>query len=223
MNGIRKIAVAVLAACLAGGALVAPAGAGKTQTPGTRTYYLVQGDGNCDVALGLTPTSTSQAQCLDAGAGAVNETYTTYNGEECDPDASGNTERCVLEPWIARGGLPFRLDGTRAVSGTIYVSSVQPHGDVPAAAGAGPATLHVSARAVVDGSPVVLGRFTADYVVTPAQHVYEVPFEIELDAALDGGTVTELALDVWNSGLTAGHGVYVPDESKVVVPIRRGR
>lgn len=213
----------MLAVCLAGGALTAPAGAAKKQPPaaGARTYYLTQGgDASCDKALRTKPSSTSQSQCLDVGAGVVNEGWATFHGEECDPDASGETDRCVPQAWVAADGLPFRLDTTRTLTGTIYVASLGPIDGIPVAAGAGSSTLHVSARARVDGSAVVLGRFTADYVVTPVQQVYEIPFEIELDPSLDGGSVTKFAVDVWSSGVTVGHGVYVPDTSNVVVPTR---
>lgn len=232
MRNLKKTLVGITALALVAGALAVPAAA-KRKKPkpapvpvqAEQTFYVVQGaEGeSCAHALRPTPSSTSHGECLDVGAGIVNEAWSTYHGSECDPDANGETPRCVVEPYSAEGGLPLRLDATRALRGTIYVRSMSIHDAVPAGAGAGPATFHLSARAVVAGTPTLLGRFTADYVVTPAQRVYEIPFELPLDASLDGAEVTEFAVDLWNSGPTAGHGSYVPDVSNVIVPVWRSR
>jgi hypothetical protein len=223
------VAIATLA--LVAGALAAPAVAKRKPKPSPapvqaeQTFYLVQGaEGDpCARALRPTPSSTNHSECLDAGAGIVNETWSTYHGSECDPDANGATPRCVVEPASAEGGLPFRLDATRKLHGTIHVRSLNADDAVPAGVGVGPATFHLSARAVLDGTPTLLGRVTVDYVVTPAQTVYEIPFELPLDASLNGAEATAFGVELWNSGPTAGHGSYVPDVSTVVVPVWRRR
>src|SRR5687768_6165880 len=111
---VKKTLVGITALALVAGALAVPAAAKKKPKPSPapvqaeQTYYVVQGaeGDSCARALRPTPSSTNDSACLDVGAGAVNETWSTYHGVECDPDANGETPRCVVEGYVAEGGLP---------------------------------------------------------------------------------------------------------------------
>lgn len=218
----RKIAVALLAACLAGGVLAAPAAARKKPLrSASQTFYFVQlGSESCapeGQALSITPVSENRGQCLSAAAGPVNEVYETTTG--CEVTAQDN-DPCNGYVYPAANGLPLTLDARRPVTGTVHVANVDPAG-LPVSAGAGAATFHLTLRGKIDGVTHLLGTFSADYVVTPAQTVYDIPVEIELDPALARSTLSSLSATVWNSGITAGHGVVKQDTSNLVLPVLR--
>ena len=227
MDG-RKTAVTLLALCLAGGVIAAPAGAKKTKrkpVQADQTYYLVnanEGSGCADsgLILKLTPSSTNFSQCIGLGSGLANDATVAAFGTPCPGAIVTGVERCATSVFRATEGLPLTLDATRAIRGTIHASSMDVGGGLPPL-GAGPATLHGAVTATVAGDEKVLGTFTAEYLVGSAQKTYEVPFEVAPDAALGEAELTTFALELWSGGVPAQ--VYEMNLSNVIVPTWRRR
>lgn len=225
MNGALKAAAGLVALCLVGGALAAPAGAKRKpkRAPAAQTHYLVNanetGCARDGMVLRLSPTNDNAAQCVSASNGAGNEVYTAATGEPCRPNPTSPSGRdCGIETFTADEGLPLVLDTTRPVTGSIFVSPPDLGGGTPRVS-VGPSKLHFEIHATIGGEEDVIGTFTSpEYLVTPTDKATEIPFEIALDPALDKATVTELSLDLWTTGVAPAQ-VYEPNASHLVLPV----
>jgi hypothetical protein len=236
---MRKPLIALVALGLVAGAVAAPAQAKKKKKPKPKPpvaapvqmdqkYFVVNtNESGCaaeGMLLMLTPTDAGGG-CGSYFGGPVNTALTNGTGGICTPDTAVQGPICGAITHTAGEGLPVTLDATKKITGTIFVasyrgvSSVPVAGDNPVAAGAGPTTFNMRLYGTVDGEPKEIGTFTSDYTVTPDKRVYEVPFEIALDPALDKAELSALAVDFWNTGPAALHGFYNANDSNIVLPV----
>lgn len=121
----------------------------------------------------------------------------------------------------AADGVPFVLDATKPLTGTIAVySTTQAQGvPFPGPAGAGQTTLEVLVTGTSNGEAVEIGNAEVTYDVTPNSHPDPVSFEITLDETLNKATFTTLELTLWNRGTSVFHGHYgTGEQSFITVP-----
>lgn len=196
----RTLVTFMLVAVVA--AAVPEALAGTSKTRSSRTFYVLPGDGSGECAL-------SVARTLDARGSCWTDSFAVTPGLPSET------------VWMAaRDGLPLSLDVARSIRGSITVRARYLWGDV-GAMGAGQAQLEVTVTGVSEGEEVVVGTITSDaYSVTPDVTEYEVPFQIEPDAALAGATLSDLRLGVAIAGANVNHAVFPADgRSSVTIPV----
>lgn len=92
--------------------------------------------------------------------------------------------------------VPLRLDARRAVTGRIAVGVYEPNVFVATPAGVGQVVVDLELVGTPAGAEesVVLGKQTAEFLVTPAAPLHVVEVEMEPDPALHGTTFSEIAL-----------------------------
>lgn len=207
---MRKTLVIGLVAGLVVGSLGGATAQAKKKKPKPKTvtyvaqnveYFLRAADCTADVYSLSIENGEGDGTCGSFDNGLVNEVYAA-TGEPYSEQA-----------WIAADGLPLKLDGTKAVTGTFYVTSW-------AGISAGPATLDVKIAATVAGQQVEVGTASVDYLVTPAAGTYEVPFEIKIPAELDKVDVEGLTLTTISRGHAPIQGYYEMEDpaSSLTIP-----
>lgn len=197
---MRKFLAVALAVGLLGGSLVGPVEAAKKKkklvaTP--VTFWFANDSGACtdDAAFVLKLTeSTEGSNCGNRFHGALWDVAV----------AAGSTPYT----YNAIEGVPFILDATQKISGTIQVSSQSIAAGVPVYLGAGQATTIGAINGTTGDESKELGTFESTYQVTPAQGVYEVKFEIEPPAELDKAQFTGLSISLHTEGMSVNHGYY---------------
>ena len=98
--------------------------------------------------------------------------------------------------YPAADGLPLTIDATRKVTGSISLRNFN-------SAGAGAVDVDLALVGTVAGEDKILGEFTTSYVALPAT-VEEIPYEMEIDPALNGVVVEGLRLDYFPHGVMVG-------------------
>lgn len=198
---MRKMLVVALVIGLLGGSLIGPVEAKKKKkksAPVPVTFWFANDSGACtdDSAFVLKLTeSTEGSNCGNLGFGAP---YAVANAAGLSNPFSYN----------AIEGLPFVLDASQKITGTIQVSSRGVVAEAPVFLGAGQATTIGTVTGTTGGESVELGAFESTYTVTPAQGVYEVKFEIEPPAEFDKAQFTGLGISLHTEGLVVNHGYY---------------
>lgn len=220
---ITLVAVGLIAATLAG-----PAEAKKkkpkppTAVQMDQTYFLVNtNESGCaseGMLLMLNPIETG-GSCGSYFGGPVNTALSQSGGRACTPEIPTQGSLCGMISYSAGEGLPVVLDATKKITGTIFVSSYRGAAQNPGGLSGGPTTFNMQLTGTVNGEEKTVGTFSSDYTVTPDKQIYEVPFEIALDPALDKAQVTTLLVDFWNTGPAALHGFYNVNTSKIVLPV----
>lgn len=179
-------------------ALGIPAAAQQQSTPvsGALTYYLVSQGDTCGY-LSLTKK--------DRGA---------------PTDGCGSPFYGLLEPTarprlrrmthLAEEGLPFTLDASRLIAGSVTVRSYLVVGIARRdAAGVGQPILEVKLLGSVEGEEVTIGEFVSDpYTITPAARDYSVNFRMRPNASLSGKVIESLKLKLKTGGRSLFHGFY---------------
>jgi hypothetical protein len=229
---MRKPLIALVAIGLVAGAIAAPAQAAKKKKPkpkppaapvqADQKYYLVNlNDGDCaeEGMLLMLDQIDVGGGCGSLFGGPANTAFDAATGDVCTPDTPVQSPVCGTISHHAGEGLPVALDATKKITGTIFISSYTGASENPAGLGVGAATFNMRLSGTVNGEEKELGTFSAEYTVTPDKQVYEVPFEIALDAALDKAELSTLVMDLWNTGPAAVHGFYETNTSNVVLPI----
>lgn len=227
---MRKPLIALVAIGLVAGAIAAPAQAKKKKpkpkpaapVQADQKYYLVnmnEGDCASEGMLLMLDQVDVGGGCGSLFAGPVNTALITGTQGICTPDTPVQGPICGAITHTAGEGLPVTLDATKKITGTIFVSSYTGVSQNPAGLAAGAATFHMRLVGTVDGEEKELGTFSADYTVTPDKQLYEVPFEIAIEGALDKAELSTLAVDLWNTGPAAVHGFYETNTSNIVLPI----
>lgn len=235
---MRKPLIALVAIGLVAGAIAAPAQAKKKKpkkpkppvtapVQADQKFYVVNlNESGCaaeGMVLMLTPTETNTG-CGAYTGGPANTAFVETGGTACSPEIPTQGALCGIITHTAGEGLPATLDATKKITGTIQVASYRGVSSVegnenPLALGAGPTTFNMRLYGTVNGEEKELGTFTSDYTVTPDKRLYEVPFEIALDPALDKGQLSGLAVDFWNTGAATLHGFYNANASYIVLPV----
>ena len=205
---MRRTLVAALVLSLVAGSLAAPALAGKKKkkTPPPPapvaeavTFWFHNDPAACaaeNYTLQLVE-ATAGSNCGSAASGVANEALVTAG------------EAPLGMVYNATEGVPFVLDATQKITGTIYVASHSGEASNPAGLAAGPATLVAEVIGTIAGEETSLGIAEVDYLVTPASKVYEVKFELEVPAELDKSQVDSLSISLYNRGFTVAlHGFY---------------
>lgn len=222
---MRRFLVVALVVGLVGGSLVGPVEAKKKKKKKApvavdQTYFLRNtAESGCaaESLQLLLEAGDAGGSCGSAFSGFVNEVLVRAFGGPCTPATPAGTA-CGTITYQAGEGLPLVLDASKKVTGTIFVVSYRGHSANPGGLTAGPTTFSMTLRGDSDGEEKEIGTFTADYTVTPAQQVYEVPFEIEVAAELDKAEFTTLFVDLLNRGVAPLHGFYQVNTSTIVVP-----
>lgn len=221
---MKKQLITMLAIGLVAGALVGPAEAKKKKpkppkpaqmVQADQKYFLVNATDGCaegSTLLMLSPADTG-TNCGAYFAGVVNTALVTSGESTCVDTPEGPL--CGNIVYTAGEGLPFTLDATKKVTGSIFVQS---YGPEPAGVVGGATEFNLELLATVNGEEKVLGTFSKEYTTNPTEDTYEVPFEIALDSALDKGQVSALSLNLYNTGASAMHGFYEVNTSNFVVP-----
>lgn len=209
---MRKMVLVALVLGLIAGNMGAPAVAKKKKkaVPVAVTYWFAHESDDCanDSARVLQLTESAEgSNCGNLGYGAP---YPATNGAGLS----------LPMTFYAIEGVPFVLDATKPITGTIQVASKSIDPAVPAWLGAGQATTAGVVTAIANGDATELGTFTSTYQVTPAGGTYEVKFEIQPDKALDKATITSLDISVHTEGAVVNHGYYrtVDPASSLTVP-----
>ncbi len=217
---MKKVLVAALAVGLVGSSLVGPAAAAKKKkkpkppvaapvaTPVTMFFSNTSGGCADDAYLMVLTEPTEGSNCGTRLSGLPNELLIQ----------AGDIPDTII--YNASEGIPFVLDATKKLTGTIQVATTSGVAENPVGLSAGPTTLVVEISGDVGGEIKPLGTAEVDYTVTPTQKIYPVEFEIELPAELDKAQLNTLSVSLYNRGLTVNHGFYrtVDPVSQVIVP-----
>lgn len=201
---MRKMLVVALVVGLLGGSLVGPVEAAKKkkkQPPPAAvpvTFWFANDSGACtdDAAFVLKLTESTE------GSNCGNLAYGATYGPASDAGVANPFTYNAVE------GLPFILDASQKITGTIQVSSRGVAAGVPVFLGAGQATTVGTVIGTTGDESKELGAFESTYTVTPAQGVYEVTFEIEPPAELDKAEFTGLGISLHTEGPVVNHGYY---------------
>jgi hypothetical protein len=184
------------------------------------TYYLHNDtEGGCAAEAYTLRLAKPEAgtNCGSTLSGAPNEILIGATGEPCDPSGLAG---CGTITFNATEGVPFVLDATKEISGTIMVMSYRGAAENPGGLGAGPTTLVVTLAGDSAGETKEIGTVSVDYTVTPAEQVKKVDFAIQPDAALNLAEFTSLSMGLYNRGVSPLHGFYQTStgESLLKVP-----
>ena len=207
---MKKIITIALAGALTL-AIVGPAVAKKKKpkTPPAPTavelqFFMRRAD--CGAADDFTHLSMTDADDVDCPGGDA-MLYDVYN-------ESGLIRPANVYPAI--DGVPFTLDSTRKVSGSISIGGALTPGQLYGV-GAGNVEVDIDLLASVGGGELSsLGTASGSFIQLPGQTT-QFTYEIELDPALAGQAVSELALDVFIHGAGAGFpGMVVHDEKSIL-------
>ncbi|MFN2526997.1 MAG: hypothetical protein ABR505_12175 [Actinomycetota bacterium] len=185
----------------AAGAAPAVGNETNTSVPDRLTYYLVSRGDACGA---LSIRSRSPSRTTD---GCGNPFYGLL------APASRDTARRMTH--LAIDGLPFTLDGSSEINGSVTVRSYLVVGiarkDV---VGIGQPVLEVTLVGSIDGEDVKIGEFVSDpYTITPAARDYTINFHMEPPWWLSGRIVEGLNLKLRTSGRSVFHGFYPADGS----------
>lgn len=176
---------------------VVPAWAGHPPADsGQQTYYLVSRGDSCGA---LSIDRRSRGRTTD---GCGNPFYGLLSY------ASRDTSRRMTH--LAIDGLPFTLDASKRIAGSVTVRSYLAVGIARRdAVGFGQPVLEITLMAMLDGQEVKIGEYVSDpYVITPVARDYIVNFHIDPDPSLSGRQVQSVKLKLRTSGSSVFHGFY---------------
>lgn len=166
-------------------------------------YFLRRDDcgGDADnLHLSLTagdPDGGDGCGFIPPGWNALNEGFALLGDEEG-----------LVQDYPARDGLPFTLDGSTDITGTIVIQSFKGVGDNPVGLGAGVSRAHFTLTGQGTDEPGrdTLGQATVEYLVTPDQDTYELDFQMPASAERDGAGYRSLNFRVRLDGPAVNHG-----------------
>ncbi|HEX2240276.1 MAG TPA: hypothetical protein VHJ82_03940 [Actinomycetota bacterium] len=193
----RVSSILVLLVVAAG--LAVPASASESTIPsreGKQTYYLISRGDACGV---LSIERRSRGRSTD---GCGNPYYGLLS------PAAEDTDRRMTH--YAIDGLPFTLDTSRDITGTVTVRSYLAVGVARRdAVGLGQPVLEVTLIGTLDGQEFIIGEFTSEpYVITPVARDYRVNFHMTPQGWLHGKEIQGLLLKLRTSGSSVFHGFY---------------
>ncbi|HVM11399.1 MAG TPA: hypothetical protein VM638_02830 [Actinomycetota bacterium] len=168
---------------------------------GSRRFYVRRTSCNADQRLSITRGSET--------AGCAQTVSLTPVAEE--------TATAVT--YAAENGVPFTLDATQPITGTLsLVSYLLVTGNVGVGAGLVTADISVTG-AEVGGAEQALGSTTISYTATPATYRVDTPWSIAPPATLDKKDFLGLTLSITVRGRNALHGFTRPNDTNFLVPI----
>lgn len=227
---MKKSIVAALALSLVAAGLLSPASAAKKKKK-PKPPVVGPAPVQEDVTYFLRRTSCGE----DTDKTTLSITDGPDEGDDCGSLESGLLTELFLEtgqdppaiPMVAdlgpdqttftgEDGIPFVLDATKPVRGSIALGSFCCGGP---GISAGQATLHAVLTGTVNGEAKTIGEASTTYVVSPATEPTIVEFEIKPDAALDKLSFTTLELQLTNRGVSYLNGFYSYDDpsSQIIV------
>lgn len=217
---MKKLLVVALAVGLVGTSMVGPSVAGKKKkkpkqppvatpvaTPVTLFFSNTSGGCTAEGYVMVLVEPTEGSNCGSAFSGPVNEALVQAG------------EAPATLTYSATEGLPFVLDATQKITGTIQVMSFT-RGEAPQPVATGPTTMVAEIFGETGGETKSLGVAELSYTVTPAQKDYPVEIEIAPPGELDKAEFTSLSISLYNRGAAPLHGWYraVAPASKITVP-----
>jgi hypothetical protein len=236
---MRKTLVLFLIATLVSGAFALPAHAAKKKKK-PKPAGLVQADqqfffmstgcpasgGNFDF---LTATdSDAEIECFYTGSGIRNEIgdSTGTVGAGGNNVVTGRDEATRL--WDAVDAIPFTLDASKAITGSIWTQGGEcpvsdPAPCSPVGLGIGEVVVDIAIVGTSAGAEVVIAELTESYNVTPGAP-HEIALNVEIDDALQGKVLETFEVRTWIHGMSVGHGVIKTNgdtSSTVTVPVLR--
>ena len=188
---MKKLLILALATGLVAGSLAVGAEAKKKKKLVSKAvnYYLRSADCTADVFSLSISDGEDSGNCGSFDNGPSQEVF----------KAAG--EEYLEQVWVAADGIPFKLDATKALTGTIYMGSWS-------GASAGSATLDVVINGNSGGESVEIGKASTTYTVTPETNYHEVTFEIDVADDLNKKSFTTLELHTVSRGTAPLHGYY---------------
>jgi hypothetical protein len=154
----------------------------------------------------------------------VNGSANVYDGVPNEAFiATGSREPAKTE-FPSADGTPFRMNAKAHTTGLIAVRSFQAEtvNDLAIPAGGGAATLELQLKGELSsGRKVDVGEQSIDYLVTPAQELYELDVDIAPAAGLHGKRFASITLTVLFRGAAVMSGAYELDDpaSFIEVPV----
>ncbi len=212
----RLLALGLLAGMVVGYLSAGEAGA-AAQAAGKSKFFLRDTDG-CDAANFLSRKDGEDSGCWWVDRGPL------YDGIAATGLLS---EDELSEIWTASDGLPFKLNATKPLTGSISTTSGSCYAGLvddsapcsPEQIGAGRATLKVKVAGMTAGEEILLGTHTEDFVVAPASS-HTSTMSLELDEALNKKKFTGLKVTTYLAGAAVGHGIIELEDpaSFITVP-----
>lgn len=209
---MKRIVTFVLVGALAFG-LLGPAQAKKKKpkpsapTP-VEIQYFLRTEENCEVFSLMLADGEDATDCAFVVDDMFNDNPLPIQGP-------------VVDSYVAAEGVPFVLDPTRKVTGSITLRGTGGSlAGQPIELGLGNAEVDLTLKATIAGEEKVLGTFNEAYSVMAPNQRHQIDFELTLDAALAGATVEALTLDVFTHGTVLGgrgieHDAEVPPSIKI--------
>jgi hypothetical protein len=169
--------------------------------PSERTFY-VRSTTSCPSTLnGNTGGLLNVIEGTESSHCGSHESATPVADETASPNV-----------YTAENGVPFTLDGSRAISGVVSLDAFL------GLWGAGLTVVDISVSGQqVGGSNQVLGSTTVSYTATPAQR-YDTSWSIQPPAALDKKDFASLTLSLTVRGRNVLHGYTRPNSTKLTIP-----
>ena len=184
---MKKLMTFSLVAVLAFG-LLAPAEAKKKKPKPApapvELQFFMRADEGCEAPYLSLTAGTADDSCYYG----VNDMFNEYPSNPLAGDP--------VDHYVATDGVPFTIDPTRKVTGTVEISAWN-------GLGMGAGEVDVTLLGTIAGEEKELGTFHEAYTGEPdTNHVSN--FEIELDPALAGVVIEGLTLDVYVHGVVVG-------------------
>lgn len=209
MKASKLVVVGLLAGLVVGSfAMTAEAAKKKKKkkkppalTAGSTTLFMRHDSDECDDKTKFVLSATDGE---DADCGILN---TPLN----------EVTMTVLDTYVgilynAADSVPFKLDATRKITGTITMRSFN-------GAGGGMPELDLIVRGTTGGAEKVLGQFSTSYTATPTG-ANTFNYEIQPDAALNKADFTALSIEVISHGITVGvHGTVEHDTPPSLIKV----
>lgn len=190
---MKRAIVLALVVGLVAGSLAAPAVAKKKKKG--KKPALVQVDRKFfvrrdDCAGDADNPHLSIVDEADGGNGCGNLAYGAPN------EVIGNLDAPFAEAYPATDGVPFVLDASKDISGSLTYDGFHGTSDNPVALGAGIHQIDVVLSGTTGGAPTELGTASETFTATPGTDQYTVDFSFKPDAALDKASFEGLELSI---------------------------
>jgi hypothetical protein len=151
----------------------------------------------------------------DAGNGCGNYAYGAPN------EVIGNVDVPFAEVFPTTDGVPFVLDGSKEIKGSLTYDGLHGKAENPVALGAGVHHIDIVLTGTVGGTSTEVGTASGEFTATPGTDQYTVDFSIKPESSLDKASFSslELSLTVRGPGTMASFLEMDDPASFITVPV----